>query len=56
VGDWTAVLRRVPTLNGVVPPEDGFVSFLFWWIGGAIALLSLLVAIVAEVKRRALGR
>jgi hypothetical protein len=52
VGDWTAVLRRVTALRGVVPGEDGFIGILIWLIGGGMASLSLLVALLAEIRRR----
>lgn len=56
IGDWTAVLRRVNTLHGVIPSGDASLVFVVWWMGGAVVLLSLLVALIATIQCRRIGR
>jgi hypothetical protein len=51
VGDWTAVLRRVP-LHGVIPGEDAVLEPLVWVMAGMIAFLALICALVWGAQAR----
>jgi hypothetical protein len=56
IGDWTTVLLRVNTLHGVIPAGDASLIFVVWWMGGAVVLLSLLVALIATIQCRRIRR
>lgn len=55
VGNWTAVLTR-KQLHGRIPGDADFLDPTIWILGGIFTLMTLLVAAIAQLSLRKVGR